>query len=272
MASVEVFPQELWQLSIPDWRVLLIFAYDGPSTMYNVKKKYGFKYPPVHRSTRNLEKLQWLKVIRTGHSKKGTKTKIYGLTLVGLLHLLYRIPRGFRSFRSAEKKFLPEEVETDLRKLHTRRDVALYLLCCFDFEKVAEKNQKLLPLIFGKWNHLKKNDVTVDVFSQIIETAHVTLGDYYGPTTGRRASLHRLFAYKVYYNLLKKSMFEHYPRKREGYAEFDYIDLIHQRTIAIFRDDPQLTTLFKQICSEFETEIISLSKAIQKIKTGVLSQ
>lgn len=273
----EVFPGELEQLGIPEWRILLIFACHGKSTMYQIKKKYRFKYPPVHRSTKNLEKLGWVKVIERKCGKRGRTTKVYGLTLLGLLHLLYRIPKGFQLSRiytiRTEKEFLPKEVKTDLRKLHTRQDVALYLFYCLDFDQIAESNQGLLPLIYGKWDHFKKNSVTINVFSTMTNVAHVTLGDYYDPTRQTRtgALLQKLFTHKVYYNLLKKSLFESYPRKRKGHESFDYQDIIQQKTIAVFQNDPQLTDLFKQICTKLEKEIASLSKSIEKIKTAILS-
>jgi len=274
---LELFPGELLQFGVPEWRILLIFAYDGQSTMYQIKKKYGLKYPPVHRSTKNLEKLGWVKVIERKCGQRGHTTKVYGLTLLGLLHLLYRIPKGFQSTRiytiRTENEFLPKEVKTDLRKLHTRQDVALYLLYCLDFDQIAESNQRLLPLIYGKWDHFKKNSVTINVFSTMTDVAHVTLGDYYDPTRRTRtgALLQKLFTHKVYYNLLKKSLFESYPRKRKGYASFDYEDMIQQKTIAVFQNDSQLTDLFKQICTRLEKEIASLSKSIEKIKTAILS-
>jgi len=274
---LELFPGELLQFGVPEWRILLIFAYDGQSTMYQIKKKYRFKYPPVHRSTKNLEKLGWVKVIERKCGQRGHTTKVYGLTLLGLLHLLYRIPKGFQSTRiytiRTENEFLPKEVKTDLRKLHTRQDVALYLLYCLDFDQIAESNQRLLPMIYGKWDHFRKNQVTFNVFSSMVDVANVTLGDYYDGSgqTRRGISLKKLFTYKVYYNLLKKSLFESYPRKRKGYASFDYEDMIQQKTIAVFQNDSQLTDLFKQICTRLEKEIASLSKSIEKIKTAILS-
>ena len=272
----EVFPEELRQPAIPEWKVLLVFAYDGPLTMYQIMKKYGFKYSAIHRATKNLETLRWIKVIERKLGDKGGTIKIYGLTLVGLLHLLYRIPTVFclpRVYTAKEKRLLPEEVKTDLRKLHTREDVGLYLIYCFDFDQVAESNLRLLPLIYGKWDHFRKNQVTFNVFSSMVDVANVTLGDYYDGSgqTRRGISLKKLFTYKVYYNLLKKSLFESYPRKRKGYASFDYEDMIQQKTIAVFQNDSQLTDLFKQICTRLEKEIASLSKSIEKIKTAILS-
>ena len=271
--SFEVFPGELRRVPIPEWRILLVLAYDGPLTMYKIKTKHKFIYPSVHRATKNLEKLKWIKVIERRRAQKGGTTKVYGLTLVGLLHLLYRIPKWFRPseiYANKEKVVLPKEVETDLTKLRTQEDVALHLLYCFKFDEVAENCQRLLPLIYGKWNHFKDNRVSIDVFSSMIKVAHVTLGDYYSHR--RRISLHKLFANKVYYNLLKQSMFERYPRKRKGYEPFDYHEIIQQKAIAVFQNDPQLIALFKQICARLEKEIASLSNSIQKIKTAVLSQ
>ena len=66
-------------------------------------------------------------------------------------------------------------------------------------------------------------------------------------------------------------MFERYPRKRKGYESFDYHEMVQQKAIAVFKNDPQLTALFNKICARIEKEIASLSKSIQKIKTTILS-
>jgi len=272
--SFEVFPEELRRVPIPQWRILLVLAYDGPSTMYQIKKKYRFRYPSVHRATKKLEEIKWIKVVERRRAQKGGTTKVYGLTLVGLLHLLYRIPKWFRPSEihatEKDKRLLPEEVKTDLRKLRTQQDIAFHLVYCFKFDEVAEKHRGLLPLIYGKWNHFKKNHVAIDVFSSMVKVAHVTLGDYHSHR--KHVSLPRLFAHKVYYSLLKESMFERYPRKRKGYESFDYHEMVQQKAIAVFQNDPQLTALFKKICPILEKEIASLSKSIRKIKTALLSQ
>lgn len=276
--SLEVFPEELRRVPIPEWRILLVLAYDGPSTMYQIKKKYGFKYSSIHRATKSLEKLKWIKVVERRRAQKGGTTKVHGLTLVGLLHVLYRIPKWFlpsEIYTTREEKWLlPKEVKTDVRKLRTQQDVAFHLLYCFKFNEVAENYQRLLPMIYGKWTHFKNNHVTINVFSSMVKVAHVTLAHYYSSmrSTRRGVSLRKLFADKVYYNLLKECMFERYPRKRKGYESFDYQDMIQQEAIAVFQNDPQLTALFKQICTILEKETASLSKSIRKIKTAVLSQ
>lgn len=265
--SFEVFPEELRRVPIPQWRILLVLAYDGPSIMYQIKKKYRFQYPSVHRATKKLEEIKWINVVERRRAQKGGITKVYGLTLVGLLHLLYRIPKWIRPSEIYAtrkiKELLPKEVKTDLKELRTQQDVALHLLYCFKFDEVAEKHRGLLPLIYGKWNHFKNNKVSVDVFSSMVKVAHVTLADYYSHR--KSVSLPKLFADKVYYNLLKESMFERYPRKRKGYESFDYHEMVQQKAIAVFKNDPQLIALFKKICAGLEKEIASLSKSIQKI-------
>ena len=271
-SSFEVFPEELRRVRIPEWRILLVLAYDGPSTMYKIKKKYNFQYSAIHVATKSLEKLKWIRVVERKHGQKGGTTKVYGLTLVGLLHLLYRIPKGIRPSEiyatRKTRELLPEEVKTDLTELSTQQDVALHLFYCFKFDKVAENYRRLLPLIYGKWKHFKDNDVSIDVFSSMVEVAHVTLAHYYSHRKG--VSLTKLFADKIYYNLLKESMFERYPRKRKGYESFDYIERVQQKAIAVFKNDPRLTAIFKEICARLEKEIASLSKSIQKIKTAIL--
>ena len=271
-SSFEVFPEELRRVRIPEWRILLVLAYDGPSTMYKIKKEYDFQYSAIHVATKGLEKLKWIRVVERKRGQKGGTIKVYGLTLVGLLHLLYRIPKWTRSSEiyatRKTKELLPKEVKTDLKELSTQQDVALHLFYCFKFDKVAENYRRLLPLIYGKWNRFKNNDVSIDVFSSMVEVAHVTLADYYNHRKG--VSPPRLFADKVYYNLLKESTFERYPRRRKGYESFDYIEMVQQKAIAVFKNDPELTTLFKEICTRIENEIASLSKSIQKIKTAIL--
>lgn len=271
-----LFPQEFIRLGVPDWKVLLVFAYDGPLTMYQIKTKYRFKYPAIHRSTKKLETLKWVKIIERKLGEKGHTTKVYSLTLVGLLHLLYRIPKIFRLLQtyriSKDETSLPEGVKTDLRKLHTQTDVASYLLYCFKYDKVAEHNQKLLPLIFGKWDHFKKNDITFDVFSSMTEVAHNALANCYDPVrpTRRGVSLQKLFTNKVYDNLIRKSMFTSYPRNIKGYESYDYHKEIQQNTIAVFQNDPELTPIFNRICTKLEKEVDSLSKSIKKLRKAIL--
>ncbi|MCK4477040.1 hypothetical protein KAU88_00725 [Candidatus Bathyarchaeota archaeon] len=274
--SFEVFPEELKRRSISAWRILLALAYDGSSTMYGIKKKYGFLYPSIHRATKSLEELKWIRVIEERRSQKGGTTKVYGLTLLGLLHVLSRIPKLFRPeeiHTDGGEGFLPEEAKPDLRELTSQQDVAFHLLYCFRSDQVAENNRELLPLIFGKWGHLKSAHATVEVFSSMLDVAHVTLADYYSSKwpSRRQSSLHRLFAFKVYYNILKGSVFEYRPKELEDYDSFDYQGMIQQKAIAIFRNDRQLTALFKQICSILEKKAASLSKSLKEVKWAILS-
>ena len=68
----EIFADEMKRVPIPEWRILLVLAYDGPSTMYNIKQQYDFKYSAIHRATKSFEKLKWIKVVEKRRGKNGS--------------------------------------------------------------------------------------------------------------------------------------------------------------------------------------------------------
>lgn len=84
----------LFQLGVPDWKILLSLAYDGPQSKYDISKKYKIAYPVVHRATMSLKKTGWIKVVKQQLSKKDVPTKIYGLTSEGLLWVFSRLPKN----------------------------------------------------------------------------------------------------------------------------------------------------------------------------------
>jgi hypothetical protein len=270
--ALEVFPDELFQLSIPQWRILLSFAYDGPSTMYQITGKYGFQYPAVHRATTALAKRQWIALKAEQPSQKGGIKKVYALTLLGLLHLLSRVPKMFALTSRCQHSGvpLPKDVTADLSALRTQEDVMLHLLYGVKYDQIAPNHQSMLPLIFGKWTHFQESEVRRRVFSSMVAVAHVTLGHYYSVSEEQRTPLRTLFTRKVYYNLLKDAMFEKSPSTRPGEEAYDYHHAILRQTIAVFKGDHELTKLFRHISRQLESEVTSLSRSLKRLKDGIL--
>jgi DNA-binding Lrp family transcriptional regulator len=174
--------QTKW-LGIPEWKILLALAYDGPQIMYEIAKKRGLKYPTVHRAIKGLRELDWLKVVKEQYSLKHVLTKTYGLTVEGLLWLLSRIPKTVDPTlvdRSSEdelglRKAWDEKDIRDLRNLETQNDVYLHLLWYFDIASTAKNNTNLFPLIFENWNQFRKVGVADSLATIFPETAFSTL-------------------------------------------------------------------------------------------------
>jgi hypothetical protein len=109
------------------------------------------------------------------------------------------------------------------------------------------------------------------VFARMIPSAYSTLTTHH---SGRNDGvvLHEVFAYHVYHNLLIEALYIRDTRKKEGYADFDYRKIIQEKIIKIFQNEPELTKLFREICTKIEEDITSVIKSIKKIKVSILKE
>jgi hypothetical protein len=86
ISDVFGFSQEVRQ-------IIAFLARNGSMNIYRISKRAKLKYPTVHRNIGMLEMWRLLKFEREEESEKKGKAKIYGLTLLGLCHVL-----GFKEF------------------------------------------------------------------------------------------------------------------------------------------------------------------------------
>jgi len=118
-------------------QVLCFLACEGPANIYQIAKGIGIAYSVAHNSVKDLENQGFIKLEQKKLGQKGVMTKIYGLTLKGLLMAI------------KNEEFNPE-----------------------DIDNIAQHCKELLPLIFGNWKYLAemglKNEVlrflkTIDI-------------------------------------------------------------------------------------------------------------
>jgi len=258
-------------LTVPEWRVLLALAYDGPQTMYKIAKTYNFKYPTVHRAMKSIKEIQWVKVVEKKRSVKNVPTKTYGLTREGLLWLLSKIPKtihpSLADFSEGDslglRKTLEEKDISRVENLGTQNDVYLHLLLEFNVDRIAKNNTNLFPLIFENWAFYREIEAAQDFVSEFPETAFSTLIDYYHnyPRMRKLGTLNLLFTYNLCYALS-----ELYA---EGCANVDTEfknDLI-QKATTVFRSNPPLQKLFRQISKEIEEKLHASLAFIKSVRS-----
>lgn len=257
---------------MPEWKVLLTLAYDGQRSMYAISKIQGITYPGIHRVTKSLEKLGFVKMVRKQKSKKNVIVKIYGLTTEGLLWVFCRIPKTiYPETLISSKKELPGPPTLTVRQkgynvpvdLKNDKDIYLHLLLDFDIDNTARNNTQLLPLIFTNWELHKSNQIAQDLFEEFPEAAFSTLREYYHGSSSTD-ELDTLFAHEIYHGYLE--------RIAENYARLtfkDERDTITKQAVHLFiaSDELQklLTGILKEIEEDFSNNLRSLRSLKQKI-------
>lgn len=111
-----------WELTETEEKILRALAEKGPRTYYDIYKKEKLcSSSTAWKLIKNLEKNGYVEVKKEEMFRfRGRKKKFYGLTLRGLSVALQKRP-GW------------EHIDT-----------------------IAKQQEKLLPLIFGKWRHFKE--------------------------------------------------------------------------------------------------------------------
>lgn len=265
---------QMKRLRVPEWRILLALAYNGPQSRYQISKKYNFKYPIVHRATKSLKEIRWVEAIEEKLSVKNRPTKIYGLTRKGLLWLLSKIPKTIHpslvDFSESDslvlRKAMEEKDISKVENLKTQNDVYLHLLWESDVDRIAGNNTNLFPLIFENWDFYKEIEVAQHFVSEMPETAFSTLVDYYyeqGDLLEARkhkfSTLDLFFPYKLYYTYLKMV------------TEADPVFLdekeLRQQAIKVFRKKQQLKDLFKILSSQIEDRTAENFQFIKNLRS-----
>lgn len=116
---------------------LSTLANEGPTNVYQIKKKTGKAYSLMFNAVKELEKRRLVKLIEKKQTSRGTTANFYDLTLEGVLSVLEgELASGDR-----------ERFNYNL------------------IHKIVKKYESLLPLIFGKWSYLQEVDLeTVALF------------------------------------------------------------------------------------------------------------
>lgn len=262
-------------IGVWEWKVLFTLSYDGPQSMYAISKKNGKAptvYPVVHRTTKDLEKIGWIRVAETRRSEKNVAVKIYTLTSEGLLWIFSKVPRRIPSVLidpSEEDKYglrrKLEEVESaEPEDLSTRVGVNLHLLG-FDVDRIASANAKLFPLLFKNWDVLKKTDVAGDLSILFPDAAFLALWEYYHDFRGLRTkfgSLERLFVYESYRALLEKL------GKICVHQEPEVKERCLNEILTLYENSPQLGDMLDILVSELQEGLKENLALLTEVKTA----
>lgn len=251
-------------VSVPEMRVLLPLAYDGPKNMYQLAKQRKCTYPAVHGAMKKLEKLGWVKVVKSGMSEKKHPMSVYGLTTEGLLWLFSNVPQSlYPSFfydPSFGLKKIPRKKEIEeLEKLKSKKDLLMHLFFGFDFDSVAKKNPALLPTVLNEWKRLKELESADELVWHFPGVAFETLKEYYlyshargfeGLRTGF-SSLEKIFAYRLLYRYLERISG---PPGIGGPYSAGVSELVMQKVVMTLTCSPELIDLAEQILKDLKTE------------------
>ena len=249
-------------VDVPEWHVLLALSSEGPQSMYQVAKAHGLHYPGVHRATKSLEKIRWIRVVEKKLSIKKVVVKVYGLTSWGLLWLFSRVPGLFsgplvgpsqRDWLFSRKVGIKKASDrSEVGSLRSQRDVYKYLaLKKLDFGKIAEKNAHLFPLVLGKWRVLKQGRSITRYLAQIFpRVAYTTILEVYFRSNGTyvRSSrdygtIEEQFAYNLFRDFLEtyaKHVGSDPTRISEGVNEVR----------SVFERDPELSSIFRIVAND----------------------
>jgi DNA-binding MarR family transcriptional regulator len=215
------------QLTVTQWKVLLVLTYYGEENVYQVAKKYKMAYPAVHRAIRGLRELGWVKVVRNETNAKNVKSIRYGLTDEGLLWLFARRPRevppavtdesrkevtvehermgGTANHENAKQE---SEVSDQVINITTNEDVHMHLLFKLDIDTIAEMNIELFPVVFGPWKIHQESSMSGLIKFFLPEIAFSTLVEIHYDYQGllkKHESLDQVFAYKIYRKVIEIS-------------------------------------------------------------------
>lgn len=249
-------------IMVPEWKVLLALAYDGPKTMFDLSKFLDMAYPAVHKATKCLEQLKWVKIIRRGMSVKNVPTKVYGLTKEGLLWMFSRLsdPVTISHSRTMRRSHAKSETMMALRDLKRQKDFDSYLRENFDMDKIAKTNSDLIPHVLAHWDFFEEIDVADDLFRNLSQAAMSTLCDYHFSSDLRKSSsLENLFTYNLYYAFIQS--------ENKSYAlDFPLRDEARERAVRVYREgkDPLLQNTLVKIVRDLDRE---LSRELKSIKS-----
>jgi predicted transcriptional regulator len=110
-------------------QVLCFLACEGPANIYQIAKGASMRYSVAHKSVRDLEKRGFIRLEEEKLGKKGVMTKVYVLTLRGLL----------MAIKSGE-------------------------LGVDDMDRVTARWKHHLPMLFGNWQYFGKMQLKKEVF------------------------------------------------------------------------------------------------------------
>jgi len=138
---------------------LFTLANEGPTNIYQIKKKTGKTYSLMFKAIKNLEKRLMVGLVEKKKTSKGTIANIYNLNFIGILTVLAR-------------ELSPEDTEQWNYN---------------QIRKIIRKYDYWLPLVFGKWSFFQKAGVE--------ETALLRLKAVVDRLNVERVRLHDLFGY-----------------------------------------------------------------------------
>jgi len=263
------------RLTVSEWKVLLAFAYNGPSSMYFIGKNYDMRYAAVLRATRKLEKMGWIKLLKEGKSQKNVTVKTYGLTLEGLLWFFSRIPKSvypglIEEFVDDFGRKLRERLENEdlnlISKLRTNDDIYLHLLFYLDIDKIAEKNGHLWPQVFGNWKKLKDLKIDGDIKWLLPETAFSSLLEYYHKYDLhlKYESLGKILTYKVVEGLIDMYM------RSYAHTHIDkFKNEILDKMFKVIESVPDIRMFIADIVEKTEKDHLRELGFIRKLKSAI---
>lgn len=112
--------------------ILCLLATNGPLNIYQIAKRLNIEYSVAHTTIKRLETNQFVKLVGKGQGEKRVPTMIYGLTLKGLIPIMF------------------------------------YSGMLEKMDEVCEKWKHLAPLLFGKWKHFKESGVQEDIIQFLL--------------------------------------------------------------------------------------------------------
>lgn len=214
------------QPPVSQWKALLATAYDGPWNAYQLSRKYEMKHPVMHRAIKALVGLGWVKACGKVLTLKNVKAINYRLTAEGLLWLFSRRPKDIPppffdelwkkgKYHDMDEDKMPakdanakpfEERVDSVKNMATQEDVHMHLLFDLDVDRIAEKNAKLFPAVFGIWEIHKKAALSGSIMSFLPELAFSTLSECcygYEGLLEKYGTIDQIFAYKVYRKIIE---------------------------------------------------------------------
>lgn len=257
------------KLSALELRVLLTLADNGPLTMYSIARMQKVAYSAIHKATKSLEKLNWVKIIREEKSKKQVTRKIYSLTREGLLWFLSRIPTLLPRALASNEFAKPSPRSLKPVKLKSQRNLEARLFPAFNIRKTAQKNTELFPVVFENWDFFKRIKVADRLFNGFPQAAMSALCDYYHQSFPSKefSSLDTLFAYYLYYGFIEG---EAYTRVyQEDQEKDDWIAENRNRAMKM-RDegkDPRLRKIILTVTKDLEKNLSTKLEFVKSLAT-----
>jgi len=133
--------------------VLMDLAKNGPSTKYQIEKKIlpRIDHATLHKIVLELKRSGSIRVVDRGRSRAGLTMEYYDLTLPGMIGAIQHDDR-----LSRRKKPSMDEVLKSIQRKGNRIRIKSKPTYELDLDVLARKYASYLPLIFGKWEFLKK--------------------------------------------------------------------------------------------------------------------